>query len=295
MFIETFIRAGLVPLAAAALVAFALRRGDISAPATWASSVAGGFITAQLGLKSQAGFTTAIRALVHPSDASEWLPVFVLLALGISFLLLNASPARWRGEFVLAAAFTIAVPLRLLSLHVGHMQDWSPLEKLAYLSLAAATLGIVWLLLGSGGESQSSLARAFCVAIVAVGAAIVLSLSGVFVYGQYCGAVAASLAGTSLSLFLGATGSASTPRRFILSGFTGAAGVITFSLGSLILLGYFFGDLRAANAALLVVALAAAGAPLPRVLLAWPPWLQFLLRTAACLTPLTFAIASVLN
>ena len=295
MFLETFIYAGLIPLAAAALIAFALRRSGITPPATWASAVACGFITAQLALKSQAGFATAFRALVQPSDASEWLSVFVLLALGISFLLMNASPARWRGEFVLAAAFTISVPLRLLSLHVGHMQEWSPLEKLAHLSLAAATLGVIWLLLGSGGESQSSFARAFCVAIVAVGAAIVLSLSGVFVYGQYCGAIAAALAGASLALFVGATGSAGAPRRFTLSGFTGAAGVVTFSLGSLILLGYFFGDLRAANAALLVVALAAAGAPLPAVLLAWPSWQQFLLRTAACLTPLAFAIASVVN
>lgn len=292
MFLEAFIYAGLVPLAVAATVAFALPRLGISRPATWASAVACGYIAAEFGLKGQAGgLATALHALVRPSDAADWLPIFVLLALGVSFLLMNASPARWRGEFILAAAFAIAVQVRLLSLHVGHMQAWSPLEKVAYLSLATASLAAVWLLLGSGGDSQSSFARAFWVAVVAVGTAVVLALSGVFVYGEYCGALAASLAGTALALVLSPTGNGGTR----LSGFPGAAGVVTFSLGSLILLGYFFADLRTANAALLVVALAAAGAPLPPLLLDWRPWQQFLLRAAACLTPLAFAIANVLG
>jgi hypothetical protein len=76
------------------------------------------------------------------------------------------------------------------------------------------------------------------------------------------------------------------------NGLTGAAGIITFSLGSLILLGHFFAELSVANAVLLFAALAAAGTPLPAALCRRPAWQQLAVRTVACLLPLAIAIAA---
>ena len=189
----------------------------------------------------------------------------------------------------------------MLSGNVRLAGQWTALEKFAYLALLAATLGLTWLLLASGGKGRQSSARPFLLVIVTAATAVVLTLSGVFVYGQMCGALAAALAGTALARLLGATRSAraasvplALPVRtgFHSNGLTGAAGVITFSLGSLILLGHFFAELSALNALLLAVSLSAAGGPLPSAFLRRPAWQQLALRTAACLLPLALAIAA---
>jgi hypothetical protein len=304
MFTATLIYAGLLPFAASATIAFALGRTRVSQPAIWACGIACGFVAGLVGLKSQAGFAAALKSIARPHEAADWLPIVVLLALGVSFLLLSAPPSRWRHALALATVLAIAVPLRLLSGNVRLTHDqWSPLDKFAYLTLLAATLGLVWLLLASGSDEQPSLARLLFLVIVAVGAAVVLALSGVFVYGQYSGALAAALTGTALACSLGATGStrlsspksASASQRFALPGLSGAAAVITYSLGSLIILGHFFASLGPTNAVLLFISLAAAGTPLPTALLGRSLWQQLATRAVFCLTPLAIAIYSVID
>ena len=146
--------------------------------------------------------------------------------------------------------------------------QWSPLEKIAYLVLLSAAFGLVWLLLGRGRKGEQAFDRQPCLLLVAIGAAVVLPLSGVLSYGQYCGAVAAAVTGTAGGLLLWCHWlrqcSNSLRTDWVSSCCYGAAGVLTFSLGSLIVLGYFFASLTITNAVLLFVSLAAGGTVFPR-------------------------------
>ena len=294
--------AGVLPLVIAAVVAFVARQLRACPHATWACSVAIGVIAAQVGLKfaaqfglkSGAGLAAAVRTFVQPMEAMEWLPIILLLALGVSLLTISAPPHLWQLAFALAALLIIAVPLRLLSGNVA--QQWSINEKRAYLTLLASTFGFIWLLLAIDGKEQSSVGRLLFVIIVAIGTAAVLALSGALINGRPCGAVAAALTGCALACTLpGATGSASATRRLTFDGFPGAAGIIAFSLVSLIILGHFFASLNGVNAVLLLASLAAAGAPFPSAIVARPLWQQLAARAATCLPPLAIAILRVLN
>jgi hypothetical protein len=189
----------------------------------------------------------------------------------------------------------VAVPLRLLNGNVRVTQEWSPLEKLACLILLSAALGFVWLWLASGRDEQTSSGRTVCLLLVAVGTAVTLTLSGVLTYGQLCGAIAAAIAGTAVATWSTTVGPASRSTRSPLQGIPGAAGVITFSLGSLIILGRFAAELSTLNAALLFVSMAVAGGPLPQPISRRPLWTRLTVRSLLCLTPLAFAILIALD
>lgn len=322
---STFIYAGLLPLITSAATMFALRWLQVSPRAAWAWSVAGGFIVGVVGLKvaelkSDEIFVAALRSFAMPQEAAQWLPVLVLLALGASLVLdstrladrptLPSFPRRRESmrrsqlAVALAAFFTIAATLRLLGGHAGFTYNhWSTLGKLGRLALYASALGLLWTLLASKGDSaQKSPERQPLLVLVAVGTAVVLTLSGVFVYGEYCGAIAASITGAALACTgFGATGYASAPTDWPTESFeasnsvSGAAGVLTFSLGGLIILGYFFASLSATNMALLFISLAAAGAAFPSVLSNRPAWQRLATRLVLCLVPLAIAIVSVVR
>jgi hypothetical protein len=214
-----------------------------------------------------------LRLLVSPREASDWLPHAVLLALGVTILATYA-PRRWQfGVIGLAALLAIGVPARLLAGPVA--QKWSTLEKFSHLGLLAATLSLVWLLLAAAPEDELPRLRQVLLVLASVGAAIVTTLSGSFSLGRLCGVVAAALAGTALI----------APR-----GLSGAAGVVTCSLGGLIILGVFYAELHPASAALLFLSVAAAGR-LPEPVSSWPAAQQAVLRVALCLVPLAIALA----
>jgi hypothetical protein len=300
MLTNTLLLAGLLPFAASVAIALVLAQLRVSPPAVWAWGIATGFIVGMVALKSPAGFAAALRSFTVPHEAADWLPIVVLLVLGTSLLFLSTPPSRLRLVIALAVMQSIAVPLRLLSGNVRLTHnEWSPVEKVTYLLLLAATLGLVWRLLAGGRVERQAHARPPFLLLAAIGSAIVLTLSGVLIYGQYCVAIAASLTGTALactfgapgSIASGATGSASAQTRFALTGLSGAAAVLTFSLGSLIILGYFFASLSGMNAVLLFISLAAAGAALPAAFANRPLWQQLATRAAFCLTPLIIAVA----
>ena len=92
---------------------------------------------------------------------------------------------------------------------------------------------------------------------------------------------------------LGATGSASALPQLSLPGIEGAAGIITFTLGSLIILGHFYAELTTTNAALLFLSLAATAAPLPAFSRTGPTWRHVVTRTAMCILPLATAVIRV--
>jgi hypothetical protein len=302
----TILIAGFVPLAVAAITALVLLRGNAAPRVIWPVAIAVGFLTGQLAIKSEAGLGTALYRFVQPQEAVDWLPLIVLLALGVTAVTNHASIVGRFRTTALAAAFTLAVPVRLLSGNVRLTHHWSVFEKLVYLSLLAATLGVVWLLLATENKEEPLLLRAGLLTLVAVGTAIVTTLSGAFVAGLSCGAVAASIAGTALACTLlpirfgsgatgAASGAASAQQRRSSAGIPAAAPVITFSLGSLILLGHFYAYVTITHAALLFLSLAATSVPLPNFLGRAPIWQQAAARTLVCVLPLLIAVIGVLS
>jgi hypothetical protein len=299
MLTSALLHAGFIPFVVAAITALILRRANIAPRTIWPLAFTAGFLAGQLAITSEAGLGAALYRFIQPHEAVDWLPLIVLLALGVTTVnRFTALTDRWR-TFALAATFSLAVPIRLLSGNVRLTQQWSVLEKVVYLVLMAATLRAIWLLLATENEDEPAILRPILLTLVATGTAIVVTLSGAFLTGLSCGAVAATIAGTALSCTLlpnssgsGATGSASAEREHPSSGIAAAAGVITFTLGSLILLGYFFAYVTITNVALLFLALAATSAPLPRGIRSTQLWQQMALRSLLCLLPLLLAVVS---
>ena len=297
MFVNTFLYAGFVPLAVAAIfgcVAIALRA---TPQIVWPLSAAFGFIAGLVALKSQSGFVAAVDEFANPHESANWLPAIVGLAAGVSVLL--AIPRCRNFALCLAAFLVLAAPIRLLSGNVRLSGGWSLAEKIEYLALLVATFGGVWAALANGDRARQIPARLMFLMITAVGTAAALTLSGVLVYGQACGALAASLAGTALASLAASwwgrlqaadyvfppqpMGSAST-------GLASTAGIVTLSLGSLIVLGHFTADLQISSTLLLLISVAAAGTPALESVLPRPAWQLVAIRSVACLLPLAIAI-----
>ncbi len=263
----------------------------------WPLSAALGFIAGLVALKSQAGFIAAVDEFANPHESANWLPAIVGLAAGVSVLL---SIPRCRNFAVCLAAFLVlAVPIRLLSGNVRLSGGWSLAEKIEYLALLVATFGGVWAALANGDRARQTSARLVLLLITAVGTAAALTLSGVLVYGQACGAFAASLAGAAIAPFVASWWARLHATDYIIPtqprangplGLASAAGIVTLSLGSLIVLGHFTADLQISSALLLLVSLTAAGTPILESVLPGPAWQSVVIRSVACLLPLAIAI-----
>lgn len=301
MILSELIYVAMAPLIVAAAIAFLCQRMRLPPRVAWGAGVGLGYVAGQLGLASRAGVARIITSLVRPHEAVDWLPHAVLLALGVTILATYAPRAWHRWIVVLTATLSIGLPLRLLA-GSAYVTRWSALEKLSYLALLSATFGLTWLLLAAARDDEHPRLRPVLMIVVAAAAAVVVALSGVLVYGELCGVVAAALSGTGLVRALGATGFASVRLPLSLTeslakpaahvrGVNAAAGVLTFSLGSLIVLSSFYAKLTPANAALLFLSLMIAGGRLPGFLSSWPSWQQVAIRAGVCLLPLTIALA----
>lgn len=309
MFTSILLYAVLVPLIVSAIASLVMRRMQAPPQIIWPVAVVCGFLAGQLVIRSAPGLAVALRSFIRPHEAVDWLPLVVLLALGVTVVEAVSEPSpfgrgrsgRWR-KIALAAALALAVPVRLLSGNVRLTHDWSAMEKLAYLSLLAATLGLVWQLLSMEGDEKHAAIRVPLLILLAAGTAIVLTQSGALMYGLSSGAVATAIAGAGLGLVtrpmtLGSawrrTDRIVRPTSSSFTHITGAAGVITFSLGSLILLGRFYSELPAIDAALLYISLAGTGIPLPAFLRSGPAWRPITARTMLCVLPLALAVIRV--
>jgi hypothetical protein len=282
--------AGLLPLVASAVMAFVLRRWYCPAHLTWPAAIAGGFVFARFAMRSQTGVGDALQSLLQPQEAIDWLPLVVLLAFAVSIVMHLTRPQRRRRVLALAAGLSFAVPVRLLSGNV-RVTHWSMPEKIAYLTLLALILGSLWFVLAADMDEKETTVRVPLQILIAVGAAITVTQSGALIYGLTAAAVAASITGSALALLLPEDrwGTGAIAMR-ACRGITGAAGVITFSLGSLILLGHFYAELSAVNAALLCLSLVTTAIPLPAAIRRGSIWRQLAVRSAACLVPLGIAL-----
>ncbi|HEX3601525.1 MAG TPA: hypothetical protein VHU84_15345 [Lacipirellulaceae bacterium] len=289
MILHLFLDAGLVPLLAAGIVTLVATwcGASRSVACAWGSAI--GLLAGLVALKSGAGFAPAFRAFaLEPHEAADWLPTIIVLALGASIVLLATPQGNRRCWFWLVGYLAAAASLRLLSGNVRLNGAWTPFEKVYHLAILVATFSAVWLLLASAPDDEQSPARFVFLCILAVGSAAALTLAGVFVYGLSCGALAAALVGTALASLMTRAPRGGRPTSR-LPNISGAAGIITFSLGSLIILGHYFADLSIASAVLLFASLAAAGAPFPASL-PGSTWRQISVRGVACLLPLAIAI-----
>jgi hypothetical protein len=294
MLTNALLYAALLPLVASAMMAFLMRRMSAPSPIVWPTAIACGFLIAQFALRSQAGISDSLHSFIEPHEAVDWLPHIVLLALGVTIIMYLA-PSDRRRLIALAIALCLAAPVRLLSGNVAN--HWSIPQKFAWLALLAALLGIVWLLLASKDGERPAFIRVPLLLLVAVATAVVLTQSGVLVYGLSCGALGAAITGTSLMLSSEAWRGRFSGRAHpsAPAGITGAAGIITFTLGSLIILGHFYAELSTTNAALLFLSLTATAAPLPALLRIGPAWQRNAAGVMFCILPLAIAVASVVT
>ncbi len=281
MLTNLLLYAGLVPLVASVLVAVVMRQLRAPLKVIWPTSIAIGFLAALLAVRGQVGIAESVDRLLQPHEALDWLPHIVFLALGAC--LVPALPQAHRSRWIaLIAVLCLAVPVRLLSGNLA--QQWSVFGKLFVVTSVAVALALVWLSLSTNDASQSSILRAPLLILVAVGIGVVITFSGAFIYGQLAAALGAALAGTANVFAFRA--------RESNDGIAASAGVITFALGSLVVLGHFYAELSTMNAALLFLSLAATAVPLPAWLNNRSPWQLGLVRATACLTPLAIALAT---
>lgn len=274
MIFNELLYVALVPLAVAATIALVAPRLRLDPPNTWAVSIAIGYIAGQFTLGSRTG--DALAKFLQPREAADWLPHAVLCALAVT-ILATLAPRTWnRTGFAFALLVTIGLPLRLLD---GSAYDlrWTLAEKSAHIALLSAALSLTWLALASAREADHPRLRPVLLILVACAAAVVVALSGVFVYGELCGVLAAAITGVFI---------ASRSQNL-----AGAAGVVTCSLGSLILLSCFYAELIAMNAALLLFAMMSAAGPMPTFFAPRRPWLKTAFRIAAAVLPAALALA----
>jgi hypothetical protein len=294
MLLDAFVYAALLPFSVAAAAALATRRLRLGMDVAWAFGIALGFVAGEVAL---AGY----RTLIEPREAVHWLPHAVLMAAGIALISRNSHRAVRGLSLALAATLVMGLPLRLLAGSAYVTLRWTSVEKFAYASLLSATFALVWLLLGSAREGEHPRLRPLLLILVSAGTAAVIALSGVFVYGELCGVVAAAVSGTLASAVADDTRyprirvpffplrAAPSPWQL-----AGAGGVLTCSLGGLVVLCVFYGKLTPANAALLLLSLVLAAGRLPRSIVTLPAWTAATIRVLLCLLPLGVALVRAL-
>jgi hypothetical protein len=280
---------GALPWCVAAVAMYLCSRLALPARAAWAKSVGGGYVLGQFAMAARVGWQTGFGTLVEPREAGDWLPWLVVAAVGITVLAAYA-PRPWQRWIVaIAALLAIVAPVRLLAGSVYVTSRWSALEKIAVVALWAAALAAIWTWLAVGRACGQARLRSGLLIVVAIAMAVILTLSGSFISGERCGMVAAALTGALVSRLL--IRSLATSTADDEPGLSGAAGAISMSLGGLILLGYFYAELKITVAILLGAALCVAGGNLPA---GWPEgkiW-QAALRSGLCLTLLAAAFAT---
>jgi hypothetical protein len=284
MLTNTLLYAALLPLVASAFIAFVMRQMRSPLPVIWPVAITGGFLATQFVLRGQSGLSESLHTFVQPHEALDWLPHIVLLALGVS-LVMYLAPTHRPRLIALATALCLAAPVRLLSGNLA--QHWSILGKAAVLISLTAVLGLVWLITSNNDLRQPTILRAPLLILVAVGTAIVVTQSGALIYGLLSAALGAAITGTALVFAF--------HRSTWSSGAAASAGIITFTLGSLIILGHFYAELNTTNAILLLLSLTATAAPLPALLGNRPTWQRNAARITSCVLPVALAVAGVVS
>ncbi len=261
---------GVVPAIVAAATLAIVWRGTGKAASAWRTAIVVGYVAGHWGLDTRTiSFAAALTKSFQPTEARDWLPLLMLLAIVPDALACVGKRGPMLG-WLLRCVLCVFVPWRLLhgsvylplslpelGLDAEDLGGWSNGETATRIGGVGTALLVGWHWLRSGDPQSSqprdALVRSALAVVVALGGAIVAAMSASLVYGQTFGVLAAALAGCGLiSAFL-------STRR----GPEAAAGPVMIAFGSLLVMGYFYAELKFHNAALLWAALALAIGWLP--------------------------------
>jgi len=283
---------GAVPALVAAATLTMVWQGTGKAASAWRTALVVGFVAGHWGLETRTiSFAAALTKSFQPTEARDWLPLLMLLAIVPDALACIGKRGPAIG-WLLRCALCVFVPWRLLhgsvylplslpdlGLDAADLGGWSSGEAAAWIGGSGAMLLIGWHW-SRGGDQQSgqrrdAFVRSALAVVVALGGAIVTAMSGSLVYGQMFGVLTAVLAGCGLASALLSTG----------RGPEAAAGPVMIAFGSLLVVSHFYAGLKIPNAALLWVALSLA--------IGWlslPSRWQALGRGVLCLATLGIAV-----
>lgn len=287
LFVEELLWVGIVPLSVALVAMLIARWIDAPRQAAWVVSLGLAIVVGQFGLDARSGMASAWTGITAPQEARDWLPCLVAIAAGLGLLAQSVPATACRWIVPVACLFAAVVPARLLAGSVYVTRQWSIAGKFAVLAIWTSWVVAVWLTLAAGGRCGQAGLRGGLLVVVAGGMAVIVTLSGSFTYGELAGVVAAVVAGAMLAEAIVARAAS----KATADGLSGAAGVLAVALGAILLLARYYAQLSNLNVLLLSVSVATAAGRMPTP---WPrtPAARAVLRIAACLVPLSLAMAT---
>jgi hypothetical protein len=206
----------------------------------------------------------AISKSFHPSEARDYLPMLALAAMlpdGIACVGKRGPAIAW----LLRLGLCLFLPWRFLVgsryLPTETLADfgfdtgaWSTTEAIIWIGGLAAILLTLWITVRLSNPGREAFACSALAVMVALGGAITMAMSSSLIYAQLLGVLTASLVGCGLASLI--TKSQRGPEA--------AAGPVACIFSSLMLLGFFYAELKSFNAALLILAMSSAIGWLPR-------------------------------
>ena len=275
---------GVLPGAVALVLRQVLLRAGSPDRLAWPLSIGVAYIVGQAALAAPlasgaagwaAGLSPAFGKFFSPGEASQWLPMAVVVAAVVAMLAGGNRTTRYIA-LVLGAMLAIGLPLRMLWGSVYTLSQWSTGVAIAWFAgLAVLLFAIGWLLTRKSPPAlpRVGVLRDLLPGMVMIGLAVVLATSGSLSYARLAGAVAAVLIGAAL-------GGLGIPRTR-LEGVDAAGPLVATLGGAMLLLGYFFAEVTTANVLLLLAALGTTALPLSTA--ASQGWSGLAVRGVLCL------------
>jgi|GEM_PF-3477002 len=283
---------GVLPAIVAASVLAVVWELTGKAASAWRTAIVAGYVAGHWALDARgSNWLAAISHSFRPREAHDWLPLLLLLAMlpdAIACFGKQGSVIGW----LLRTGLCLLVPWRLLygSRYLPLLQlpddfgfdmgAWSTDQATAWIAGIGTLFLLCWLIVQNADRNHTILPRSLLAVTVACGAAITAALSGSLIYGQFFGVLTATLVGASLTSVL----------LQVKRSPEAATGPVVIAYGSLLMLAYFYAELKTHNLALLLLAMtfAIGWLPLPKQLS--PHW-QIAGRCAACLAALAVAVS----
>ncbi len=281
---------GVLPAVVAASALAMVWRMTGKEASAWRTAIVLGYVVGHWALDARGiGVVAALLKSYQPTEARDWLPLLMLLAIVPDALACvgKRGPAL---AWLLRTVLCVFIPWRLLSGSVYlpvsispnfnfDLGGWSTSEATAWIGGIGGALLICWQGLRIVDQRSGVFVRSALAVVVTFGAAIVAALSASLVYGQMFGILTAVLAGCSLASAFFSTG----------RGPEAAAGPVVVAFGSLLIVGHFYAELKIYNGALLLIALGLALGWLPMSAKVSPRW-QAVCRGLLCLAALAAAL-----
>jgi len=309
---------GALPAAVAAIVLAAVWRTTRNAASAWRTALIVGYVAGHwtldardIGASSLVGIGPSEAAAVHwaydprnfdfaealtksyrPTEARDWLPPLLLLAIAPDALACVGKAGFVLGG-ILRFGLCLFVPWRLLNgsvylparslpalefeasgFEMGGFDTgaWTISVAVAWIGGVAVALLLGWQLARRVDQQSGNLVRSTLAVVVALGAAVTAMAAASLVYGQMLGVLSAALAGCGLMAAIVTAG----------RGPEAAAGPVIIAFGCLVVVAHFYAELQIHHAALLLLAMIVAIGWLPLPVHFSSRW-QSVCRSLICL------------